>query len=200
MLRRSFTKTELQLNQLKHKQLPPQIDFAILQNNTITPVHYLIQHEEILHQKHNSHPIPADYRTDSGASLLVLNCPTFPPIANLLNITYNDKPNHTSKTLTVANRTEVPFLHYVTITFNTSIEQTSRQLKISFVVADIKYIIHDASFCEEYIQNINIQDFSLQFKHLINLPLCFQNTIHYTHTFTESIPEHKIPQKVHTFQ
>ena len=29
MLSRSFTKTELQLNQLKHKQLPPQIDFAI---------------------------------------------------------------------------------------------------------------------------------------------------------------------------
>ena len=29
MLSRSFTKTELQINQLKHKQLPPQIDFAI---------------------------------------------------------------------------------------------------------------------------------------------------------------------------
>ena len=31
MLSRSFTKTELQFNQLKHKQLPPQIDFAFLQ-------------------------------------------------------------------------------------------------------------------------------------------------------------------------
>ena len=29
MLSRSFTKAELQLNQLKHKQLPPQIDFAL---------------------------------------------------------------------------------------------------------------------------------------------------------------------------
>ena len=29
MLSRYFTKAELQLNQLKHKQLPPQIDFAI---------------------------------------------------------------------------------------------------------------------------------------------------------------------------
>ena len=47
MLSRSFTKTELQLSQLKHKQLPPQIDFAILQNNSLTLVHYLIQHEEI---------------------------------------------------------------------------------------------------------------------------------------------------------
>ena len=65
MLSRSFTKTELQINQLKHKQLPPQIDFAILQNNTLKPVHYLIKHEEILpHQKHDSHPILADYGTD----------------------------------------------------------------------------------------------------------------------------------------
>ena len=30
MLSRSFTKAELQLNQLKHKHLPPQIDFALL--------------------------------------------------------------------------------------------------------------------------------------------------------------------------
>ena len=48
MLSRSFTKAELQINQLKHKQLPPQIDFAILQNDTLKPVNYLIKHEEIL--------------------------------------------------------------------------------------------------------------------------------------------------------
>ena len=65
MLSRSFTKAKLQLNQLKHKQLPPQIDFALLQNGTLQPVHYLIKHEEILpHQKHDSHPILADYGTD----------------------------------------------------------------------------------------------------------------------------------------
>ena len=65
MLSRSFTKAELQLNQLKHKHLPPPIDFALLQDNTLKPVHYLIKHEEILpHQKHDSHPILADYGTD----------------------------------------------------------------------------------------------------------------------------------------
>ena len=42
MLSRSFTKAELQLNQLKHKQLPPRIDFALLQDNTLKPVHYLL--------------------------------------------------------------------------------------------------------------------------------------------------------------
>ena len=65
MLSRSFTKAELQLNQLKHKQLSPQIDFALLQNGTLKPVHYSIKHEEILsHQKHDSHPILADHGTD----------------------------------------------------------------------------------------------------------------------------------------
>ena len=65
MLGRSFTKTDIQLNQLKHKQLPPQNDFALLQNGTLKPVHYLIKHEEISpHQKHDSHPILADYDTD----------------------------------------------------------------------------------------------------------------------------------------
>ena len=69
MLSRSFTKAELQINQLKHKQLPPQIDFAILQHDTLKPVHYLIKHEEILpHQKYDSHPILADYGTDQFSS------------------------------------------------------------------------------------------------------------------------------------
>ena len=61
MLGRSFTKAELQNNQLKRKQLPPQIDFAVLQNNTLKPGHYLIEHEEKLpHQKHDSHLILAE--------------------------------------------------------------------------------------------------------------------------------------------
>ena len=51
MLSRSFTKAELQLNQRKHKQLPTQIDFALLQNGTLKPVHYLIKHEELLPHK-----------------------------------------------------------------------------------------------------------------------------------------------------
>ena len=49
---------------------------------------------------------------DSGASYSVLNYPTYLTLAKLLNITCNDKTNHTSKTLTVANQTEVPMLHY----------------------------------------------------------------------------------------
>ena len=49
MLSRSFTKAELQINQLKHKQLKSQIDFAVLQDNsTLKPFHYLIEHEIVL--------------------------------------------------------------------------------------------------------------------------------------------------------
>ena len=51
MVSRSFTKAELPINQLKHKQLPPQTDFAILQNDTLnlyitylnTKTYYLIK-------------------------------------------------------------------------------------------------------------------------------------------------------------
>ena len=50
---------------MKHKQLPPQIDFAFLQNGALKPVYYLIKHEVSLpHQKHDSHPILADYGTE----------------------------------------------------------------------------------------------------------------------------------------
>ena len=50
---------------MKHKQLPTQTDFAILQDGTLKPVHYLIKHEEALpHQKLDSHPNLADYGPD----------------------------------------------------------------------------------------------------------------------------------------
>ena len=92
MLSRSFTKAELQINQLKHKLLPPRIDFAILQNNRLKPVHYLIKQEEVRpHQKQNSHSILADYGTDQfsiritekGNDIVVkpLNSFSFKPVA-----------------------------------------------------------------------------------------------------------------------
>ena len=47
MLSRSFTKEQLQIHHLRHKQLPPQIDFSIMKDNQPKPVHYLVKHEEI---------------------------------------------------------------------------------------------------------------------------------------------------------
>ena len=47
MLSRTFTKVILQVHQLRHKQLPPQIDFSIMEDNQLKPVHYLVKHKEI---------------------------------------------------------------------------------------------------------------------------------------------------------
>ena len=102
---------------------------------------------------------------DSGASISLLIYPTYIALAKRPNITNNNTTPNTSKTLTVANQTEVPVLLYVTLTLNTTIGENFRQFITPFAVADIKYNIHATPFCEEYIQNINIQDFTLQFRH-----------------------------------
>ena len=47
MLSRTFLKEQFQVHQLRHKQLPPQIDFSIMKDNQLKPVHYLVKHEEI---------------------------------------------------------------------------------------------------------------------------------------------------------
>ena len=65
MLSRTFTKEQIQVHQLRHKQLPPQIDFSIMKANQLIPVHYLVKHEEIKYnQKNDCHPILADYGDD----------------------------------------------------------------------------------------------------------------------------------------
>ena len=51
MLSRTFSKEQRQLHQLRHKQLPPQIDFSIKKDNQLKPVHYLVKHEEIKYNK-----------------------------------------------------------------------------------------------------------------------------------------------------
>ena len=43
MLSRTFTKEQLQRHQLRHKQLPPQINFSIMKDNQLKPVHYSVK-------------------------------------------------------------------------------------------------------------------------------------------------------------
>ena len=117
-------------------------------------------------QRDNPSRLEISFLLDSGASISFLNYPTYFTIAKLLNIKQNNKLN-SSKTLPVSNQTEVPILHYVTITVNTTIEDDSRQFTavLPFAVADIKHKILGTPFFEANIQNINLQDFTLQFKH-----------------------------------
>ena len=73
MLSRIFTKEQLQIHQLRHKQLPPQTDFSIMKDNQLKPVHYVVKHEEIKHnQKNDCHPFLADYGEDQF-SIRIIN-------------------------------------------------------------------------------------------------------------------------------
>ena len=121
---------------------------------------------------------------DSGASILVLNYSTYVTIAKLLNLKQNNTLNP-SKTLIVANQTEVPILHFYSVTLNTIIEDESRQFTIPFAVADIKYNILGTIF-EEYIQNINIQDFTLPFE--------YQSTVYPYYTKYTSLLSNDYPK------
>ena len=86
-------------------------------------------------------------------------------IAKLPNITKLTITAHSTPSLAIANQTEVPILLHVTLTLNTTIDDTSRQFNIPIALADIKCNICGTPVSEEFIQNINIQDFTLQLKH-----------------------------------
>ena len=96
-------------------------------------------------QRDNPSRLEIAFLLQSGASISVLNYPTYITLTKLLQ----NRPNHTSdvgptrnsKTLTVANQTEVPILHYGKIILNTTIDENSRYFSVPFAVADIKYNI-----------------------------------------------------------
>ena len=120
-------------------------------------------------QRDNPSRLETAFLLDSGASISVLNYPTYITLTKLLDNRPNHisdiGPHHTSKTLTVANQTEVPMLHYANIILNTTIDDNSRYFSVPFAVADIKCNILGTPFFEDKIQNINIQDFTLEIKY-----------------------------------
>ena len=134
--------------------------------NALTPTSWLYSLYTHAPPNQNQRDYPSrleiSFHLDSGASISVLHYPTYVIISKLLNIKQNNSPN-SSKTLTVANQTEFPILHFVTITLNTTLEDDSRQFIIPLpsAVADIKYNILGTPSFEEYIQNINIEDITL---------------------------------------
>ena len=109
--------------------------------NAVTPTSWF--HSLYTHTPSNQ--IQRDYPSrleisilsDSGASKSVLNYPTTVTIANRLKTKQNITLNP-SKTLTAANQTEVPILHYITVTLKSTIESDSRHFTIPFAVADKK--------------------------------------------------------------
>ena len=126
---------------------------------------------------------------DSRASISELNYPTYVTFAKLLNIKQTNTLN-SSKTLTVANQTEVPLLYYVTITLNTTIEDNSRQFIKLFAVSDMNYN-NLGTFFEEFIQyklNTNLRDA----QNIQNLHHSYPKSTRIScTTYTESILKHK---------
>ena len=99
---------------------------------------------------------------DSGASICVLNLPTFTILADhLLKCSKHSPPQNEYKTLTVANKSEVPILHNLMLTLHTSLQGNTRTLVIPFAVANIKYNILGTPFFEKYVKTLNIESMSL---------------------------------------
>ena len=141
--------------------------------NAVTPTSwfytlYVLTPSSIV-QRDNPSRLEIAFLVDSGASISVLNYPTYITLTKRLDIRSNHtsdvRPTRNSKTLTVANQTEVPILHYANIILNTTIDENSRYFSVPFAVADIKYNILGTPFFEDNVQNINIPDFTLQFKY-----------------------------------
>ena len=191
---RSHSQTRNKINTIQQQNSNDPINFEIHMYhptemaNALTPTSwfYSLYTHTPSNQIHRDYPsrLEISFLLDSGASISVLNHPTYITIAKLLNIKQTS-PHNSSKTLTVANQTEVPILHYITITLNTTIEDNSRQFTIPFAVADIKYNILGTPFFEENIQNINIQDFTLHFK---NYSRVYPNYAKFTSLLSKDYP------------
>ena len=126
--------------------------------NTITPyswfcplyVHASERKENILPSK-----LEILYLLDTGASISVLNLPTFHVVAKQLNLNVpKNNENKRAKTLTVANQTEVPIIHYFSMTCFTEVNHQNRSFNIEFIsVANIKYnILGTPFFKKKYLQ------------------------------------------------
>ena len=88
----------------------------------------------------------------------VLNLPKFHVVSKQLNINVPTHfENKRAKTLTVANQTEVPILHYISITCFTEVNHQTRSFNIDFAVANIKYNILGTPLFKKHIQNIDFQ-------------------------------------------
>ena len=80
-----------------------------------------------------------------------------------LNVPKNYE-NKRAKTLTVADQTEVPIRHYVSMTCFTEVNHQNRSFNIEFAVANIKYNILGAPFFKRNIQNIDFQQNIMNYK------------------------------------
>ena len=110
--------------------------------NAVTPTNWFytlyVQTPSNIVQRDNPSRLEIAFLLDSGASISLLNYPTYITLTKLLDIrpkhTFDVGPIRNSKTLSVANQTEVPILHYANIILKTTIDENSRYFSIPFAV------------------------------------------------------------------
>ena len=101
---------------------------------------------------------------DSGASIWVLNLPTFTVVADhFLKCSKTTPQNKEFRTLTVGNKVEVPLLFIVILTLHMSFHGSTRSLVIPFAVANIKYNLLGTPFLENNVRTLDIEHMSLTF-------------------------------------
>ena len=94
-----------------------------------------------------------------------MNLPTFHVISKQVNLNVpKNIENKRAKTLTVANQTEVPIIHYISTTCFTEVNHQNRSFNIHFAVANIKYNILGTPFFKRHIQNIDFQQNNMTYK------------------------------------
>ena len=90
---------------------------------------------------------------------------TFHVISKLLNLNVpKNIENKRAKTLTVANQTEVPKIHYISMTCFTEVNHQNRSFNFDFAVANIKYNILGTPFFKTHIQKIDFQQNIMTYK------------------------------------
>ena len=94
-----------------------------------------------------------------------MNLPTFHVIAKQLNLHVpKNIENKRAKILTVANQTEVPIIHYISMTCFIEVNHQKRSFNINFAVANIKYNILGTPFFKKNFQNIDFQQTIMIYK------------------------------------
>ena len=93
-----------------------------------------------------------------------MNLPTSTILADhFLKCSRTTPQNDDFKTLTVANKAEVPILFKVTLILHTFIHGSTRTVVIPFAVANIKYNILGTPFFGRYVKTLDIEHMSLPF-------------------------------------
>ena len=101
---------------------------------------------------------------DSGASISVINIATYTILAQSFLNCSTEITTLSTKTISIATKTEIPILHNITLTCHTSIDNKAHTFVIPFAVTNVQYNILGTPFFEQFVKTIDIENMTLQLK------------------------------------